>query len=372
MRFEWQHLNEKELGVEIRGPHGKDCHGRPLSRNGFDVEANLKLDYVYGRAWAEAHFQFDNSAGISNQDCCCDPENSRVCSYDRFHGSGDSDALNLKRAFIGYTIFDECGTLEVEVGRRKLYDIFESDIQFLSRFDGIVLRYSDKLESVADWYFKIAGFVVDERVNHFSWITEVGFENLWGSSFDIKYSYIDWAHRGRSRCGPHKPFGFDFHNSQVYLEYVVGEGVLNRPAFIYGAVVYNHTAHQFAEELFEFNHHGKKDKHAKTKGLAWYAGVLIGKVRKEGDWSVEVEYQYVEKNSIPYDDQAGCGLGNARSDCCPRTRFPLTRGYQGWEIEALYALTDNLTVNMIVDSARSTQSEQHTFSKCEVELIYAF
>jgi hypothetical protein len=373
IRFEWQHILEKESGISVRGNHGEDCTGRPVSHNGFDVEANLKVDYSYDDAWAAMHLQFDNSAGVSNVDCCCLEENS--CTLDRFHGSGEGGALNLKRAYIGYTIWEgNMGAIDVEVGRRKLYDAFESDIQFLSRFDGVLLHYYDTPECAANWYGKIAGFVVDERVNQYAWVSEVGIENLWDTGFDVKYSFINWSHKGRSRClRSTNLFGFDFRNSQLYVEYVVDPELISLPIYIYAAGLYNHDAGKFARKFAEFQGKDIHDKHPKKKGLAWYAGVLFGEVRKKGDWSIEIEYQYVEKNSIPFDDQSGICLGNIRSDCCPySTEFPLTRGYQGWEIEGLYALTDNLSLNCIVNSARSTQSHQHTLSRMELELIYAF
>jgi hypothetical protein len=51
-------------------------------------------------------------------------------------------------------------------------------VQFLSRFDGLLLSYSFKKETMGEFYVMLAGFVVDERVNHFGWIVETGITSI--------------------------------------------------------------------------------------------------------------------------------------------------------------------------------------------------
>lgn len=439
LRSEWNYVNERYRYKELRGSGAynpcEDC--LPISRNDFDVEFNLRFEYVTEKAWAAAHLQFDNSCGVSNNKCCCnacdrgckfesessssssssssddsgfveggesgEPEISekpKKCAFNRFHGSGQGGDIDLKRAFVGYNIY-ECGDsrFDVEIGRRKMYDIFESEIQFLSRFDGVLFQYSDSTENFADWYVKLAGFLVDERTNHFGWATEIGFFDLWNSKLDLKYCFVDWTKRGRSRCAPlrsisssssssfesgesgivqesssssnglddlshrdrcggHNPRGFKYRNSQLILTYHFDPSWLCRPTEIYAAGLWNHACKSQ-------NHHHKR------KGLGAYAGITIGQVKKEGDWSIDLQYQYVEESAIAFDDENGIGLLDTLADCC-NVDFPPGPGYKGWRLEALYAITDNLSVDSVLEYADSTEHVQHRYWKFKVETIYAF
>ena len=75
IRTEWRHLNEKRKGDRMRGKHA-NIRGLPVSRNDFDIEFNLRFDYVCERAWGVAHLQYDNSAGVDdNGKACCDDRN---------------------------------------------------------------------------------------------------------------------------------------------------------------------------------------------------------------------------------------------------------------------------------------------------------
>lgn len=389
VRAEWRNIMERFRGRELRGGDSLDCIGLPISHNDFDIEANVRLDYDAKCTWAVLHFQYDNSAGISDNLCCCnvrkahegDKKEIKKCSLDRFHGSGSSGDLNLKRAYMGYTIWEEeCASFDVELGRRKLYDVFESDIEFLSRFDGIVFQYSDECCDIADWYIKVAGWLVDERVNQFAWGTELALQNIYDSGFDIKYSYVDWTKRGRSRCGGHDPVGFDFRNSQLLLDYHLDPCVVGVPVEIYWAGLINHDAHDFCRcSCSHDNDQNKKHKdkkhdkhgHRNRHGLAWYGGIWVGRVREAGDWSVELEYQYVQDNAIAFDDQSGIGLGNIFEDCCDDDLRP-TVGYKGVSLEFLYAITDNISLDTVIQYATSTRSRKHRYSEFKLEAIYVF
>jgi hypothetical protein len=446
VRMEYRYRSERFHGRELFGENRFTCEGLPISHNDFDIEANMRINYIGKRTWAEVHLQYDNSAGISDNDCCCDPlmiheekenckecrerhgsdsdicescEDARVaesfCTKDRFHGSGRGNELSLKRAYFGYTICEsETTSLDVEIGRRKLYDVFESDIQYLSRFDGVVLRYSSALENVFDWYVKGAAFVVDERVNHYAWGAEVAFQNIYNSNFDFKYSIVDWEKRGHNRCGNRNPVGFKYVNSQFLVDYNVDPKMFDRPVQIYGAIVVNHDANQirhvqnrFCKECFEdtfdvelsssssdgsselvsgsgsessdtsysgssYSYDGKKShkRHHAWDGLGGYCGIYIGRVKKKGDWSVELEYQYVQKNCIAFDDQSGITLNNEFEGCCDS---PLpTRDYQGVSLELLYAITDNFSIDTVLQTASSLGGARHRYNELKIEAVYAY
>lgn len=392
VRTEWRHLNEKCHGKKVRGGDATNRAGLPISRNDFDIECNLRFDYVAERTWAVAHLQYDNSAGVDgNGHPCgnilngkskkqkkhkCDEGRCEKCKTEDFdcfadpegwHGSGGCSDLCLKKAYMGYNICVEGDSrFDIELGRRgNLYLVFDSKVQFLSRLDGILLKYDSSWESVADWYVHAAGFLVDERVNQFAWITEIGFLGIYDTGFDFKYSFIDWEKHGKNRCFAHNPEGFRFMNSQFTLAYNLDPQYLNRPVKFYGAIIWNHDGHSFWAHCKKF--HGKN--------LAWYTGVLIGEVKKEGDWAVELIYQVVQARSIPDDDMAGIGRGNVLDDSFTSLTRRGNTNFRGWRLEGLYAVTDNITLDTIFEWTKADDNNiggSHNFSKFELEAIYAF
>lgn len=379
VRTEWRHLYEKRNDEALRGRQcTKDCRCIPLSHNDFDIEFNLRFDYRYKNARAYAHIQYDNSAGIDRIDCSCtgvdckDSEKNCTrgkatktrCKEKNFHGSGACDDVCLKRAYIGYTVFENCGVLDIEIGRRMLYDVLESELQYTNRMDGVVLKYSNNWKGYGDWYIKGIGFLIDERVNHFAYAVEAAIFNIMDWKLDAKYSLIDWRKWGRDRCGIHNPKGMRFLVSQWILTYHFNPKYFwDKPAETYAGLLYNHQAH---------DHHQAHD----NQRWGGYWGFSLGEVKKAGDWAFNIEYQILEQRCVAFDDQGGIGLGNVREDCCDE--IPPTVGFQGLHFEILYAITDNLTINFFAEGARDLEDRfehhriRHRFSKVELEAIYAF
>jgi hypothetical protein len=406
VRSEWRHMTETMHGQNLR-----------QSANDFDVEANLWTTYDGDRSWGVIQLQYDNSMGIDNNCCCCDcfdkgkgcrdggcddtpdwvEELAQKAGTDasrRFHGSGTNANINLKRAYLGWLIYSTpCFEFDVEFGRRPMYDAFESDLEFNARFDGVIAEAGYKPSWAKRAYAKLGAFVVDEKVNYYSWITELGLLNYQG--FDIKYSFIDWYHGNRDRCKQKRPRGFEYMNSQFLVTYNLNpEWVCNLPTEVYGAVLFNHRA-----------------KHASmnnsSKGAwGWYTGVIVGEVEKKNDWSVELEYQFSGQNAVAYDDSNGIGVGDQLADFC-KGPGP-SAGFHGVLFDSLYAITDNLTIQCIVEVSRAVgqfpkpccddedseitfvssddsdsesgccsdckdlRKRRHHFSKVEIELAYAF
>lgn len=354
VRTEWRHLNEKAHGHKVRGGGAINAEGLPISRNDFDIIFNLWFDYVCDRGWAVAQLEFDNSAGVDDcgLPCRVDPNG--------YHGSGFGDDLNLKKAYVGYNICCEgCTRFDVELGRRNLYNVFDSKIQYLSRFDGVLFNYQSCWECVADWYVKLGGWVVDERVNHFAWATEIGFLNICDWGVDFKYSFTDWRKNGKNRCFVTKPKGFKHLISQFTLAYNFDPDILCMPAKLYGAFLWNHDAHHFD---------GQKD------GLGWYVGFTVGEVVCEGDWAIDLQYQVVQAAAIPDGDVSGIGRGNTLNGSVTSNRNGNTN-YKGWRLEGLYAVTDNWVFDAIVEFSRADNKKiggSHHFSMFELQAIYAF
>jgi hypothetical protein len=381
---EWTYLTEKIRGRNVRGDKGvyifrelEDVNDEiyepgevlPLSHNDFDVEFDLKIKYTQEDAWAATHLRFDESAGVDDNgiDCSLDPQG--------YHGSGSCDNICLKQAYIGYNIYKcDDSRFYVEVGRRgNLSKVFYSEIEFLSRLDGIFLRYQGQWKNKTDWYVQGAAFIVDERVNHFAWVTEAGLVNICDSGFDITYSFIDWRKNGRNRCFAQNPIGFKFLNSQITLSYNFKSEILwNQEIWLTGGFLYNHNPARYTFI------NGRK-KHIGNQNKGWWVGVNIGDLEdgdigREGDWSVNAIYAVVEAQCVPDNDVNIIGIGNALHQSFTGDGRGNTN-WKGWQINGVYALTNNITLLALFDYSSAYDkkiSGSHTFSKFKMEAIYAF
>jgi len=375
VRFKWRHLCEKvNSDSHLGGNNLSPIDGTPLGRNRFDVDLDLYFDYVADRAWGVAWIEFNNTAGqeINNLTCAIDPQQ---CG-----GSGECGDLCLRKAYMGYNLIaDGCTRLDIELGRRPMWTVFDSRIQFGSRFDGLLVRFSHDFECWADFYVNVGAFVVDERVDHFSYVVEAGLLDIMDYGFDLKYSFIYWPKTGSgwgNACKVVDPRGFQFKNSQVTLYYNFNPELFCRPAQLYGAVLYNAAAKSSNLNGLGLNNQRiRKTPNYKNEGLGWYVGLLIGEVRVEGDWSIDIDYEYVEPQAVMECDLSS---DNARINAY-RESFNLTgRGYgnyKGWRFEGLYALTDNLVFDTIVEFCRAADKNvggQYSASRFRLEALYAF
>lgn len=399
----------------FRGGDHVDAKGVPLSTNDFDVEFNLKIKYNYKKSWCYAHLQFDNPAGVRGRNDCIVPagypvfnENgSKVVDFlsrdSRWalKGSGDGFSVNLKRCFMGYNILaDGKHRLDIEVGRRKLDDVFDSEIQFTSRFDGILLKYASAIDEFSDWYIDGGAFVIDERTNHFGWVAEVGLIDIMDTGLDLRYNIIDWQKFGTSWCCVHNPLGTRFLNSEVTVTYTIHPKFnwfgcreeRELPIEFYGGFLINHAAKKHF-----LTHHKKKN-------LGWYAGIYIGNVDKEGDWSFDLEYIVVQAQAVAENDVGSIGRGNIlnlslldvidesiperysdysscniSSDPIHEVKglYPLcgNTNFIGYRAEFLYALTDNLSLDTVYEFSYAEDERiggRHHYHDFELEAIYAF
>ncbi len=380
VRFEYAHINEKHGGQKYRGRGSGSETSQDVSAvvapnptNDFDVEFNLMLDYKADRTWATVQLQYDNGAGVDKEDSSVTVERNGVSTtYSNVAGCGGSgtyDHLNLRKAFFGYNILEQ-GTsrLDIEIGRRSLYHVFDSKVQFQSRFDGILLNYSNSFEGITDFYAKVAAFVVDENVNHLGYVGELGFMNIMDYGIDFKYSYIHWHKEGLNRWHQENAIGYRYNTSQFTVNYNFHPEILKAKAKLYGAFLINHQA---AGDAF-YTEHGKKR-------IGWYAGFSVGEIKKQGDWSVDLNYQYVEAQAVNSSDVSGIGRGNVYGiPFIPGTANGEVGGnanYKGWRLEGLYAITDNLTLDVKWERSRACHNsigDSHRYNKFEVEAIYAF
>lgn len=386
----------------LRGGEHVDAAGIPISVNDFDVEFNLKFKYTFKDAWAKAHVQFDNPAGIRGRNPCFgvfpvfNKEGSEVVntlprdSRWALKGSGEGMFLTLKRAYLGYNIYaDGKHRLDIEIGRQKLDDIFDSELEFTNRFDGILLRFASAVEEAFDWYVTGGSFVIDERVNHFGYAIEIGFLDIYETGLDLRYNFIDWKKRGENRCFIFNPLGTQFQNSQVTFAYTIAQTLFGKaiPIEFYGGFLINHAA---KKTVFT---------HRKKKNLGWYAGVYIGNPDQKGDWSLDFEYIVIQAQAVPEYDVGSIGRGNILDEnlldildesfpnqssdssstpsSCIVGYFP-RRGnanFVGFRSEFLYAVTDNFSIDVIFEISREEDQRiggPHRYRNFEIQAIYAF
>jgi len=191
----------------------------------------------------------------------------------------------------------------------------------------------------------------------------------------MKYSIIDW----------YKPYANELNNlrykylvSQFLTSYqFYPEWIGKKLIKFYGAGLCNHLAG------------GVIQTHGERENFAWYAGVSIGLVKKQFDWALDANYQWVQAQSIPDFDCSGIGRGNAEgvgfytsnADGNPSSGATTvlnavgSTNYKGFELRALYALTDNLTVqqNLVYSTTLNKSIGPNIFYKqYEMEFIYAF
>lgn len=459
VRFEWRNLHEegeavyicndhfREKYVSLRGGDATDVRGFPVSNNDWDVEFNLKAKYSFDKAWAAAHLQFDNSAGIRGRNLCGEPIlllslddisdsscfSSSSSSSDSsepkifiirntseaLKGSGESGNVNLKRAYMGYTLLaDGVHRIDIELGRRKMDDNFVSEIQFGSRFDGVLLKYATAVEDKFDFYWNLGGFIIDERVDSYGYATEFGFLNIYDSGLDLRYTFIDWRCHGFNRCFVRNPIGCDFVTSQISFAYNFELPWMcdkTLPAEIYGGFVINHAA---KKTIFT--------KHKKAN-LGFYAGLYLGEVEKKSDWALDIEAFAVQAQAVSDQDISGICRGNildenlydiwvgndggisgnavgidaddilelfatsesrsisvasSSSDFSSSASeidvFLPRRGntnWYGYRAEFLYAITDNFSLDTEYEVSWALDTSiggKHFYSNFEVEFIYAF
>ena len=344
-------------------------HGSPFSDNAFNAEFNLYFDYICDRAWGVAWLQFLDAGGIEHgfKNCETDPQG--------LFGSGCCDNLCLKKAYMGYNICaDGCSRLDVELGRRPLYTVFDSRIQFQARFDGILLKYNRAIECWGDFYWYLGGFVVDERVDHYAYVTEVGLLNIYDSGLDFRYSFIDWKSLNGhkiNRCFTPRPLGADYRISQFTLEYNFNPEYLCVPSKIYGAFLWNSAAPHLDSVFADVD-----TRHHNRENIAWYVGFIVGEVCHEGDWSFDMNYQVCQLFAVPHQDFGGIGcFGSNLLGDTPTANLRGFTNYKGWRFEGLYALTDNLSIDAILEFSKQDKkvfAGKHSYSKFELQAIYAF
>jgi hypothetical protein len=351
VRTEFQDTNERKNGIRQRG----ESAATTKPQYAWDVEVNVMIDYRTDRSWAAIKLEFDNDMGIR---------------------SGTMNSIKLEKAYLGGRIVSEDTlTIDAELGRRFLYNVFESKVEFASLFDGVLFRFNKAYESIGDFYANLGSLLVDDRVNHYAYIAELGALRIANIGLNMKYSMIDWYKPYANKLNDLR---YRFLVSQWLASYqFYPEWIGKKMIKFYGAGVTNHLAH------------GVEQTNGRRQNWAAYAGCSIGLVKKKGDWALDMNYQWVQAQAVPEFDCSGIGRGNAAGVgfYTNKANGDITSGsttnktavgstnYRGVEIEALYAFTDNLTLlqNFKWSSTLNKNIGPNLkYKQYEAEFIYAF
>jgi hypothetical protein len=354
VRARWIANAEEVNGISVRGA------GTEQPLNVFKSEFNLYMDYSAPKTWLTTKVRY---AVVDGTD------------------GGSATKVELDRAFIGYDIY-ECGKEDfyIELGRSKLDYMFESRVQFGSLFDGIHLYYTKPLGKIGTFTLHGGPFIIDSLTNHYAWVGEVGVKEWMDTGWSFRYSLIDWTRKAPTFDYGYKANLGTIRNNPRY-RFLVSQMLISREKkidfagckmlYLYGAVLANHDATR--NNASDYTYANK----------AWYLGFTLGKLCKACDWSIDMNYQYVQAQAIPEFDISGIGHGNAEgiffaeSVHFARTPFE-ARGftnYQGLEVNALYALTDTLSLR--AKASYSVPINRNIggdffFKNFEMAAIYAF
>lgn len=363
-------------------------------RKGLDAEVNFKTRYKCEKTELLAKIFFDGRYGIDSPVTPGRRETAEHGDPNGLFGSGRFAFLSLKECWLSHIFYDQEGSIaKVFIGRNGLDKLFRSRIQFDSRFNGVLLNYSHDFvteteDKKSKWnaYGQIAAFVVDERANHFAYAGEVGVIDFLDTHIDIVYSYIYWKKHGRNRAGESNPIGAQFCNSQLWLAYNIptwgawAEGNLpkwmTKPTKIYGSMVYNHAARKRTINVQDGikNDTDRFVINTGKQNFAWDVGILYGMVKKQYDWSFELQYQVVQLWAINQADMAGIGRGNFRRNT-PTYNGRGNTNFHGYKIANIFAVTDDLTLETSYQQSwelrRSIGGLNHYY-KASVELIQEF
>lgn len=387
--------NRQEAKADVTGADKRELYGWSESTpsNDFKNRVDLFFDYRTAHTWASIKLKFNNRMGALG---------------------GQTNRLDLEKAIMGYRVYDngKAAILDIEAGRTKLYNFFDSKTQFNSLLDGLSLHFGDSIEHVFDLDARVAMGVVDTQFNQYAYFGELDFMDIGEIGLFFKYAYSHWRKHGtsaqwrteggtftRMTTGTSYDHALDnpqfrFQISQFILGYDMDPEVLRFPLKIYGAFSLNHAAEDTVVAAGNTNAFTLP----KSQRYAWYLGVTAGKVVKRGDWSVEVIYQSVDAQAIPDYDVAGIGLGNpygynmyqaASGAPTGVANLPAYIGpagnanYRGWTADVMFAITNNISLLLEYDwseqktrdldaSATNRQGARQSYQRFGASAIYAF
>jgi len=379
-RVEMQDFNQVNDGIQQFGANG--ATGKPSLA--WDIEVNLMLDYRTDYTWAAIKLEFDNDMGTT---------------------SGTVNKIRLEKGYLGGRfIAGDTFTWDGEIGRRYFSNVYDSKIEFSSFFDGALFRLSKAFVSIGDFYFNPGAFLVDDKTNHYGVIGELGMLRIGNIGLGAKYSVVDWK---KHFPNPLKNHRFNYVVQQFLLFYQFNPNWIGKRLIkFYAAGLSNLIAENLVlpDRYPQAGDPGVEIKDGKVvipkespsyinttsygkQNWGWYAGVAIGQIKKQGDFAVEFDYQWVQAQVVPEFDFNGIGRGNATKtglytvnldgsgDYQIASNAVGCGNYQGFEVDLLYAFTNNLSVEENFKWSKTLDKQLGPnihYKSFEVEFIYAF
>ncbi len=339
----WKNIHEKLGGIKQVGMNS--VTGIP--NNQFEIDVKLQFNYREGKTWVGIECDFDNKLGSH---------------------SGTIDRISLNRAYLGYH-FLKFGpvSFDLTVGRRKMSEMYNSDIEFDSRAEGATLILVAELEKMVAINLKYGLYLVDARVAQPMWVAQVALYNIANIGTYIDYTLTDWTHTGIDRNGIRDNPQYRFIISQWLVGWNFLPKYIKKDIKLFAAFLLNHDAQRTAVTK------------NKKENIGWYAGFQFGAVRKRRDFALKAEWQMVQAQAIPDFDISGIERGNAQGGTFFLTpgkpQFNGNGNYQGAEVSLLLAISDYITIKPRVQRAVSADKnigDSVSYTAFKIDTSYTF
>lgn len=344
---------------------GKGTSG--LSKDNFDLDWQLGLDYQNNGTWAKSSIRTNNEMGSSSA------SGDRYISRD---GTAQSWAMALEEAYFGMNLYEDgAASLNATVGREKMSNVYKSKLQFdrRTKHDGLSFSFMNSFEALGDASLKLSKWIDTETNHRYPWAAQVGLSNIMDTGLYASYSYVAWV----KKVSGVTVDGTRSRNSEVMVGYMFNQDLIGVEWDLYASYLINHAAKKNADSTVNYDANGTYVNTAdKKENSAWAVGATFGKVEREGDWMVDVNYQHVKQNAILARDVAGIGRYNM-----------LGANYKGFQFKVKYAITDNMdfVVNyfdakhanknyagMVASTTNAGGAMERKFKRVETEFWYHF
>lgn len=405
VKVQYKRVHQVADGQKVEGNGtggGRKASDLDIPQNRADVEATLSFEYTHDTSYADVVFKFQNHMGLDNtnyNDLDKPTGDYNNLNYKSAYQPGNSK-IAMARAVIGSELWTQDSHKVVgEIGRQRLYDLFDSRVMFFNRFDGIALKYTGQFEGIGNAHFTYGGFLISDRVSHYGNAFEMGLSQVLDTPLNVKYAFIDWEKKGiyadgtdhrkndddaqnsatgtnAKNCGLFRTFRYQV--SQLSASYYLpSEWFGGRAMKVYAAYLYNHAARTMTDYF--------PDRRTDREQTAWYAGFTLGRIQMPGDWVLDANYQYVGAQSAPeFDTLGGAGRGNLRNVWQFMDPSQGFTNYQGVRAQYAYCISADIMLNLkgaVTKAANPHMSSttlsggrgaRNHFEYMEVELVYSF
>lgn len=322
----------------------------------INSRASLFFDYRVYQTSFHVKLKFENNVGVI---------------------TGTTDCLTLEQAYMRQRILEDGrSTFDISVGRNKLYNIFDSKLQFNALLDGVSISYKNGYPKVFNLQMTAAGGVISEQYNQYGWVGEIGLSQVLGTGLFMRYSFTDWLKKGFSPIsyGNGSPTGLSTANNPQFAfqisQFTSGWDIEQIKLRVYWSALYNNAAKAHPSLGMR-----------KLDRTGWYVGFQLGRIEKKGDMALEANYQWVGAQAVPGWDMAGIGNGNPNASAI---YYPGLSGdpapfgntnYRGVAVNYMNVLDTNLSLVarfMFSRSLRNLQNWKSRFTQVQMALVYTF